>query len=222
MASSSRAAAARRAVPTPWPAAKCATNTQVRCAQPSRRSTQPSGGVREVETRGHDGVREAGSERWFKLPYAVVATGGVRSIENALDNSLVWISAGRPVSTTTVDYAWSGVHPHVTGTFALSTRNCRTSSARIPLTRTGLQGGSPGQLGSTFDCVAPRRILIRVRAVFPTSPRLRGVGGFLKTTQPVSEASFAVRSEGGMPLAYAEAFQSGRARLYTGSGCDED
>jgi hypothetical protein len=185
-------------------------------------TTQPAGGVLEVETRAHDGVHEFGRSSWLKLPFAVVSSGNVTSLDNIFDNSLVWISAGRPTQRTTIDYAWYGAHPLDVGTLALSTKNCRTRSGRIPLSSAGLRGGSPGQLGASLDCVTPKRVIVRVRAVLGGAAKPRARGEFLKTTAPVTEAAFAVRTESGRPLAYAQVLQSGRTKHFTAKGCAED
>ena len=185
-------------------------------------TTRTSGGVLEVETRAHDGVREFGRSSWLKLPFAVVSSGNVTSLDNIFDNSLVWISAGRPTQKTTVDYAWYGAHPLDVGTLGLSTKNCRTRTARIPLSSAGLRGGSPGQLGASLDCVTPQRVIVRVRAVLGGSAKPRARGGFLKTTTPVTEAAFAVRTESGKPVAYAQVLKSGRTKHFTARGCAED
>ena len=183
---------------------------------------QSAGGTREFEVRAHAGVKEFDSPRWLRLPYAVASTGNVTSFENVLENSLVWISAGKPVSTTTVDYEWSGVHPLAKGTFALSTENCKTTRAAVRLSRAGLRGGPAAQLGESLDCRAPQRVLVRVRAIFAADPKLRGVSGFLRSTQLVTQAAFAIRTEGGKPLAYAETHQSGRTALFTARVCEAD
>lgn len=227
-----RPAASRKSVDARRPAAPA--SAPLRAASVFDRTvacqTQPSGGVHEIETRAHDGVREMGSSRWLKLPFAVVASGGMQSSEHLLDgNSLVWVTSGRPVSTTTIDYnfdanyGWpSGVHPLATGTFGLSTRNCRTTSAKIPLNHAGLRGGSPGQLGTSVDCMTPRRVLLRVRAVFASSPKLNRRGGYLRTTETLTSAAFAVRTEKGKPVVYAETFKSGMTKLFTARACEED
>jgi hypothetical protein len=185
-------------------------------------STQPAGGVLEMEARAHDGVREIGTSSWLKLPYAVVSSGNVTSLDNIFDNSLVWISAGRPTQRTTIDYSWYGAHALEVGTLALNTKACRARSARIPLSSAGLQGGSPGQLGATFDCTVPRRVVVRIQAQLASAKKPRERGDFLKTTETVTQAAFAVRTESGKPLAYAQVLRSGKTRLLTARGCTED
>ena len=184
-------------------------------------ATQPLGGIRQVLARGSEGVREFGSRtRWFKLPFARFSTGRVASVTEVFQDSFVWATAGRPLPTTTIVENWYQVHPHEIGTFGLSTRSCRARSGRIPLSRAGLQGGSPGQLGSSYNCVSPRRVLLRVRAVFASDPKTRTRDGFLRSTVPLVEAKVALRTEAGKPLAYAEVAQSGRARLFTTRACE--
>jgi hypothetical protein len=180
-------------------------------------ATTPLGGIREVEVRAHAGIRQGGSS-WKQLPFAVVSSGAVGSRVTALDNSLAWITAARPGGTTTMDTGFNLSWPHTSGTLALSSR-CRASTAPVSLSPSRPQGGSVGVFGDSYDCPAPRRVLVRVRAVLQAASGLHSTSGFLRTITPADEATLALRAESGKPLVYAQVVASGRARLFTAGNC---
>jgi hypothetical protein len=177
-----------------------------------------SGGLRQVEARAHAGIRE-GRSSWKQLPFAVLATGSVGSRLTRLENALGWVTAGTPSGTTTMDYDFNLAWPHTDGTVALNRRRCRTSSANVPLTVGRLSGGRAGVFGDAYKCAAPRRVLVRVRAVFSSASGLHGDSLFLRTNTPLESAQLAMRSEAGRPLVYADVLDAGRARLFTASSC---
>jgi hypothetical protein len=183
-------------------------------------ATSQSGGIYEIEAQSFSGTRQG--SRWARLPFAVVSTGDVAAAAEVLRNSLAWITAGRPHASTVLGDYFYPPRAVAYGTLALNRRNCRSSSARIPLTAAGLTGGAASRLGDVFDCGGPRRVLVHVRAVLATPGRLTGHGDFLVTTTPVREARIAVRTETGRPLAYATVAESGRSTLHTGRGCFPD
>ena len=181
-------------------------------------ATTRLGGVREVEVRAHAGIRR-GSSGWKQLPFAVVSSGAVGSRLTALDNSLAWITAGRPSGTTTMDTGFNLSWPHTSGTLALNRRTCRASAASIPLTSKGLEGGPAGVFGDDFDCSNVRRVLVRVQALLQSPAKLQAVSRFLRTNTPVRQARMAMRTESGKPLVFAEVFDSGKARVFTARSC---
>lgn len=177
------------------------------------------GGARKIKVRGHQGIRQGGSE-WRQLAFAVVASGTVASATESLDNSLVWITAGSPGGHTSVDAPTSWPHyPHNEGTIAFNRRQCTPSAARVPLVPARLDGGAASPLGEEIDCFTPRRVLVRLRAVMQSSPLLFGAQTFLKTIVPAREGYLAVRTLSGKPLVFASVLASGRAKLYTAPSC---
>jgi hypothetical protein len=180
-------------------------------------------GVEEVEARAHEGIREDRST-WKQLPFAALHSGGVLGTnERAYDNSLAWISAGRPSDTTVLERMGRWSFPaHQFGTVALNRRLCTPARARIPLSARGLGGGRPGPFGEEYDCSATRPVLVRLRAVFGSPVRLFQDRHFLKTRMPVKEAYLAVRTQAGKPLVFAAVFESGKARLFTAPRCVPD
>ena len=179
------------------------------------------GGVYQVESRAHSG-RRAGSQ-WAKLPYAVVASGGVAGtpgVDSAPANSLAWITAGTPSLTTTIDDEWLVFTVRAGGTLGVNRAQCDPADARVPLSNTGLRGGSVGLFNEAFDCDVPRRVFVRFRATVRTSVALRERAQlFLATNAPAREAKLAVRTPAGKLLVYADVSESGKARLFTAKGC---
>jgi len=183
-------------------------------------TTVPLGGIRQIQLRGHDGVRSGGGASWRHLAFAVVATGGA-TVSESLDNSLAWVTAGVPSGTTTMDSLSRWPHyPHNEGTVAFNRRQCTPSAARVPLSPARLNGGRAGALGEEIDCFPPRRVLVRVRAVVQSPLRLFGNEMFLKTTIPAREGYLAVRTLSGKPLVFASVLASGKSSLYTAPSCE--
>jgi hypothetical protein len=107
------------------------------------------------------------------------------------------------------------------GTLVIS-RKCKSTKTRVALSTRRLGGGAASPFADTFQCYPPKRILVRVRAVFRTPTVLRRVGGILVTSAAIREASFAARTESGNPLVYGAVAESGKARLFTAGGCVRD
>ena len=186
--------------------------------------TENSGGVPEVEVRANTAFRE-GRGPWRTLAFVVVASGGVRSIVDILDDSLAWVAAGKYDHNANLGPTEGGIVPiNATrfGTWALNRGNCRPSRAQVPLSAKGLRAVAPDPLGITFDCVAPRRVLVRVRIVAHAVPTRYREQQFEKTKASLREGFLAVRTQAGKQLAFASVFDSGRTRLAVGSTCRED
>jgi hypothetical protein len=188
-------------------------------------STAFVGGARSVEVRGHRGTGRMGST-WNRPAFAAVtsgrATSGGPSNPSLLDNSLVWITAGRPSASSTLveEHLLSDLYrTRLWGTLAINTRTCRASKAPVNLRPQGLQGGALGPFADSYTCSSPRRVLVRVRAVLASRSVLRRFNEFGRTTVPVREGAFVVQTEAGRRLAYAEVSESGSARLFTARGC---
>jgi hypothetical protein len=187
-------------------------------------STAVLGGIYGVEARVYSGIRE-GATGWRQLPFAAVSTGGsagVRNTPELLDNSLAWITAGKPSSSTTLDSGWGASPVRSSGTLALRTTGCTKTTARVPLTARGLRGGAAGPFGEEVDCLTPRRVLVRIRATLESSARLQHARGFLRAQVAVRTAQLAVLAQGGRHLVYADVAASGKARLFTARGCTRE
>jgi hypothetical protein len=163
-------------------------------------------------------------DRTFLCP--TVTQGGIRMVtiraSNASGEGAAHQEASVSVST---GHSTSLVSATTTG-ISLQGGNCTTAPGRAPLGTAGLAARSPGLSGAEFECEAPRRALIRVRAVFraPTSVESNPASGAasLSAQGEISSASVAVQTPGGRRLALASVSGSGRARLFTARGCVED
>jgi hypothetical protein len=186
-------------------------------------ATSLLGGLYQVKNRAHAGVRSA-SGGWAKLPYVVAGSGGwagpLTGLPNAPNNSLAWITAGKPTAETTVG-GEAEVFPVLGGgTIGANKSACKPSSAKVALSSAGLQGGAVSPTWVAVDCVAPKRVLVRIRATVDGVDALRDRARiFLATNAPARQAALAVRTVAGKPLTYADVAQSGKARLFTTKGC---
>jgi hypothetical protein len=187
-------------------------------------ATDAHGGIHEIETRAHAGYRV--DSRWAKLPYAVVATGGAGGAlsgnQAASPSFLAWVTAGIPVAETTVDSEFWTFPVRASGTIGVHRTQCNASQARVPLTRAGLSGGAMSPLGEEHDCIAPRQVLVRIRARLQSQGDLNRRETFLATVVPTLDAKLAVRTLSGKPLVYAEVSKSGKTPLFTARGCIRD
>jgi hypothetical protein len=180
------------------------------------------GGVYSIETRAHAGIRQG--QEWSKLPYAVVSSGGWAGLligyPYARDNSLVWITAGRPSRGTTADVEDENFPVPTGGTVGVNRSLCKPTNSSVPLRSSGLRGGPVDTTGVVYDCLGPRRVLVRIRATTLSAASLSPRGAMLAATNAVaSRAQVAVRTTSGKLLAYAEVDASGRSRLLTAKGC---
>jgi hypothetical protein len=171
-------------------------------------------GVREAKVGAGSGTRLLEDRsKWLSL-----ADAGVGDSRG----SFVSVAAGNPLAP---DRRSGVVFPE----WRLWIRvddTCR-SAPRIPFSRTGLAGGAASQLHDDYDCVSGGRVVVRVRAVFraPTTLRRttdRNGQRYLRAAGTMRQGFVAVRSAAGKPLAYAEVFESGKARLFTAGSCVED
>jgi hypothetical protein len=180
-------------------------------------ATRQNGGVYEIEAESFSGVRQSRT-KWARLPFAVVSTGETASAANALQNSLAWITSGHPDTQTQLGEFFFPVRATQFGTLAINRRVCRAAK-RIPLGSKGLTGGVAGQIGDSFDCEVPKRVVVRVRAVLESAVDLRPHDAFLLTTVTLREAKIVVRTQKGKPIAFVSTNESGRSTIFTGKGC---
>jgi hypothetical protein len=102
---------------------------------------------------------------------------------------------------------------------------CVRSTASVPLTSRGLSGGAASIFEDEFGCPTPRRVLLHVRVVFAGRVALRlgspipGGPRMWYAIAPVNAGSFAVRTLGGKPIAYATVANTGKARVFTRGSC---
>jgi hypothetical protein len=180
------------------------------------------GGLYQVEVRAHRGDRLGG--QWSRLPYAGVSTGGnAGRLDTSVPpvSALAWITAGSPSAQTTVDDAYDAFAVPAGGTLGRNSELCRPATARVELSRNGLQGGQVGVETRTVDCDVQKRVLVRLRATARGSAALHQRGRiFLATSTTITHAELAVRTPSGRLLAYAVVDQSGSSRQFTAPrGC---
>jgi hypothetical protein len=175
---------------------------------------------REVEVRAHAGFRDDGI--WQNLAFAIVRTGFVTSRAAVLDDALAWVSAGRTAHETNLENEGTALSAQYYGTLAENRGACRPVTRRVPLTTKGLRGGPVGALAEQFDCAAPRRVLVRLRAVRQRPAPFFRDRHFLKTRGDLAAGFLAVRTQSGRPLAFATVSESGKARLFTARSCIEE
>lgn len=200
-----------------WPAAPAAASAPAVIDRTLRCTTSPSGGVWEVEARANAGIRTGSG--WKQLSYGVASSGNVGSTLDPLGDALAWITAGRPSTDTTMDWGFRTAQVSRWGTLAVSRTVCRTVRAKVPLSRAGLKGGGVSPFGEKLDCSAPRRVLVRVRALATAKTDLRARGAFLSTNVLMKSGRLAVTTEKGKRIMYSEVFENGKARLFTAKGC---
>jgi hypothetical protein len=184
--------------------------------------TTTSGGVREIELSAYTGFRQGG--RWLTLPFARVATGGVRSAANSLEDSLAWVAAGKYDHNANLTPSDGILLTNATrfGTWALNRGMCRPARASVPLSARGLRAATVDPLGVRFDCATPRQVLVRVRVVAHAAPARYREQQFEKTKASLQQGFIAVRTPGGKQLAFASVLDSGKVRLAVAPACRED
>lgn len=164
------------------------------------------------ETVAVGGWREVKASGWPRRKAPGYATGGSLSVRTGPGfgaETLVSIASAHPDE------------PGVGGVYHHRTR-CSRSLARIPLTQQGLPA-PPETHGTDRDCRAPRRVVVRIRAVlrnpgawaiFGEKRELRGI------RRNVVTAAVAVRTwPTKKPLSLATIDARGIARLWTAYGC---
>ena len=166
-------------------------------------------GVRKISVRAQSGLRDFDQpSRWKALASFSLITGS-----DITGTGIAGSQAGAPKPELAPS-----------GTLWAYTKVCRVQSTRVPLSVKGLRGGAVGQLGDEYDCAVPRRIVVRIRGVLgrPASLRFDARNRVQSTNVPVQAAYLVARTQAGTPLAYAEVFESGKARVFTAWRCVED
>jgi hypothetical protein len=176
-----------------------------------------TGGVYKLYALARKGSGRGGAT-WERPAFAGLRTGISGSAATAVDNYLVWLTAGRPSRDAFVPIAWRialfDFPFRVWGTLAVNRTRCKASTARVALSSRGLTGGQAGVFPDEYDCTTPRAVLVRVRAVTEARANLRSFRSFSRTQVPATEAVIAVRTPGGKPLAFARLSRSGTASIH--------
>jgi hypothetical protein len=112
-----------------------------------------------------------------------------------------------------------------TGGAHLNPTRCTGATRRIPITTEGLRGRPlrPGEF--EHKCEAPRRVFVRIRAVFRVPAKLEPDRTFgyqmLRALGEMKEAQLVVRTQSGRALVFAS-LGGGKPRLLTAPSCFED
>ncbi|MBM2821368.1 MAG: hypothetical protein HW413_114 [Thermoleophilia bacterium] len=178
-------------------------------------------GARVIEVSAVSGFRDPENRpRWKWLAGAGIGTR---------DGGLGGVSAGAPPPLpdpgATAQTRWLSINPQL----------CEPTTARTALSAKDLSGGPASQLrggahvgSDAYECTTRSGIIVRIRAVFRTATTLRVQRLFgqkwltTATAAVIREAQLAVRTQSGRPLAYAEVFESGKARLFASRSCVPD
>jgi hypothetical protein len=171
-------------------------------------TVEPQGGIRELNLYGQSGVRATDdATKWASLPTAWFNNGSIWTA------GLAGITAGRNDPSR---HAGSGLW--------YDAKRCKSSRTRVVLTRGGLgSGGAASQLKERWECVSPKRVLIRIRGEFASPVRWRYIARqfrqFGASGPALRSAQLMATTPAGKPLAYADANESGRARLFFDGAC---
>jgi hypothetical protein len=171
-------------------------------------TTGAQGGARVIFLRAQSAYGQGATLEW--LAQATVATSG-QPIPSKPDYrpTLAGVTAG-----------WPPPKPFTSGGLGYEGRRCTAARARVAFSTQGLTGGRAAQLGDEVQCVVPKSVLIRVRAVFREPVELEVVRRSYSAVGRIEQGQVAVRTTGGKPLVYADVSDSGRARLFTAKGCE--
>jgi hypothetical protein len=106
---------------------------------------------------------------------------------------------------------------------AVARADCRQTAGRIGLTRRGLDGGRFSPFYEEYDCDTPRRVLMRVRAVFRGRSALAPRGDYLAASGNVQTASIAVAAyPKRKPVVFASVSPKGGRMFLASSRCVKD
>jgi hypothetical protein len=111
------------------------------------------------------------------------------------------------------------------GGLSISLERCTPTVGRPALTPRGLVGGPVDAFEDKYECFPPKTIVLRMRAVFrrPTALHIDRRGErSLSAMARIMKGSVVAQTRTGRRIAYAEVFDSGKARLFTAGDCVPD
>jgi hypothetical protein len=183
-------------------------------------------GSRQIDLFARSGYFGPGPERWLGR-FTIGSQGRTPTRIGPDKEGRFWpsyihwtfvVGAGMGTPTNPLDHAGLDI-------WANWARACKVApKRRVQLSARGLSGGAVDYFGDTYKCPAPRRVYVRVRAVFGTAApfqRNRRTG-FLEAAASVHDGRLVIRTQAGKPFAYASVDESGRARLLTAPSCVAD
>ncbi|MBA2296396.1 MAG: hypothetical protein H0W16_14870 [Actinobacteria bacterium] len=93
----------------------------------------------------------------------------------------------------------------------------------MPLSSAGLAGGKASPFWDEYDCLAPRRILVRIKGIFHERTSLRRQRGSffddLVARGGLKQGFLAVRTSTGKPIAFITVHEAGNAQIFVGDSC---
>lgn len=167
-----------------------------------------SRGVRKLVVRAQSGLREfSDPNTWHNR--AELELRNPRGFESL---GLAGLSAGSPPPGGTWMTAYLA--------------RCKPVRAQLALARRGLTANPASQLGDEYECKVGKRILVRVRSLYKAPTALHKIWldpqhkeRLLVASGEITAGYLAARTETGIPLVYAEALGSGKARLFLAPRC---
>ena len=179
-------------------------------------------GVRKIVVNGRRGFREAGEWKW--LGSASVTHSGGASVRQRRGSSDQQWTFSMAAGEGAAPEGSLGDNPGIAIRTRQTSSRCSSSSARVRLSTRGLSGGVADYFFDEFECVVPRRVVVRVRGIFNEPRSLQpgtdpGPFRIQQANGPLQEGVVAVRTQTGKPLIVATVSESGKARLFTASGC---
>lgn len=181
-------------------------------------SCRPSftGGVYKLEALASRGSGRSGST-WARPAFAALRASISGSAATAVDNYLVWLTAGRPMRDALVPLpgriALFDFPYRVWGTLAVNRTRCRASKALVPLTANGLTRVQAEPIPEELDCTTPKSVLVRIHAVTESRTTLRSFRNFTRTLVPARSAVIVVQTQAGKRLVYARLSDAGTTRI---------
>ncbi len=187
-------------------------------------------GVRKITASAQRGFRDDGRWRWLASAGVANENGGPAAKLPPTPSGQVpiWYTNWGFGASAGLELAYPKASPPLEpfrASVSLTARRaCAASRARVPLSPRGLDGYAADYFGDDMQCVAPAKVLVRVRAVFakPASFQLDRSRGELRTQRAsgaIREAAVAVQTTSGRPLVYASASAAGAARIFSAAGC---
>ena len=176
-------------------------------------TTGIQGGVNVIDLMAQAGVKSPQRRNSWKVLAGFELTTQGSSEPGPEQWVLAIINAGRS------EDGWGG-------TVSIGPGRCKATKQRMPLGSSGLEQQPVSQFGDQYECWVARRVVLRVRGSFRAAATLRrNTFGYLTAMggRMAQDVKLAVRTVSGKPLVYAEAFQSGKARLFlAGGACHPD
>lgn len=170
---------------------------------------------RELDVEARSGTRDfSDRSKWRTLPAGSFTEHGRAFPARTL------IYAGWPPVQRAGDPDWG---PRSAAESLRYSSRCGPSRAQVPLSSVGLSGGRASPFSDEYDCLVPRRILVRIRGIFheQTSLRRQRSRFFddLVARGDLKQGFLAIRTPAGDPIAFITVHEAGNAKIFVGDSC---